>query len=80
MLKVFNIMLLNKHSILFSELLFNFKGLRSKVTKIKFRLKSAFKAAYSVTMNIFRFSLFSLYTICKSRIKLCFHNKNLQYS
>ena len=43
MLNVLNIMLLNKHSILFSELLFNIKGLRSKVTKIKFRLKSAFK-------------------------------------
>ena len=38
------------------------------------------KAAYSVTMNIFRKFLFSFYIICKSRIKLCFYNKNVQYS
>ena len=38
------------------------------------------KAAYSVTMNIFRIFLFSFKIICKSRIKLCFHNKNVQYS
>ena len=38
------------------------------------------KAAYSVTMNIFRKFLFSFLIICKSRIKLCFHNKNVQYS
>ena len=38
------------------------------------------KAAYSVTMNIFRKNFFSFKIICKSRIKLCFHNKNVQYS
>ena len=38
------------------------------------------KAAYSVTMNIFRIFFFSFLIICKSRIKLCFHNKNVQYS
>ena len=38
------------------------------------------KAAYSVTMNIFRNFLFSFLIICKSRNKLCFHNKNVQYS
>ena len=38
------------------------------------------KAAYSVTMNIFRKFLFSFQIICKSRIKLCFHNKNVWYS
>ena len=38
------------------------------------------KAAYSVTMNIFRIFLFSFQIICKSRIQLCFHNKNVQYS
>ena len=35
------------------------------------------KAAYSVTMNIFRKKLFSFKINCKSRIKLCFHNKNV---
>ena len=42
--------------------------------------KIPFKAAYSVTMNIFRKNFFSFQIICKRRIKLCFHNKNVQYS
>ena len=51
--------------------------------ELKFHVKTPydnFKAAYSVTMNIFRNFLFSFLIICKSRIKLCFHNKNVQYS
>ena len=39
-----------------------------------------FKAAYSVTMNIFRKKIFSFQIICKSRIKLCCHNKSNFYS
>ena len=39
-----------------------------------------FKAAYSVTMNIFRKKIFSFLIICKSRIKLCCHNKSNFYS
>ena len=39
-----------------------------------------FKAAYSVTIDIFRKIFFSFQIICKSRIKLCFQNKNVQYS
>ena len=38
------------------------------------------KAAYSVTMNIFRKKIFSYQIICKSRIKLCCHNKSNFYS
>ena len=38
------------------------------------------KAAYSVTFDIFRNFLFSFLIICKSRIKLCFHNKSVHYS
>ena len=38
------------------------------------------KAAYSVTMNIFRKKIFSFQIICKSRIKLCCHNKSYFYS
>ena len=34
------------------------------------------KDAYSVTMNIFRKKIFSFQIICKSRIKLCCHNKS----
>ena len=42
----------------------------------------SFKETKSVTMNIFRKKkkIFSFYIICKSRIKLCFHNKNVEYS
>ena len=39
-----------------------------------FQSRAIIKAAYSVTL------LFSFSIICKSRIKLCFHNKNVQYS
>ena len=39
-----------------------------------------FKAAYSVTFDIFRNFLFSFYIICKSRIKLFVHNKSVHYS
>ena len=39
-----------------------------------------FKAAYSVTMNIFRKKKISFKIICKSRIKLCCHNKSNFYS
>ena len=39
-----------------------------------------FKKAKSATMNIFRIFLFAFQIICKSRIKLCFHNKSVHYS
>ena len=42
--------------------------------------KSIVKAAYSVTLNIFRKNFFSFKIICKSRIKLSFHNKFVHYS
>ena len=45
-----------------------------------FKMGTSLKAAYSVTMKIFRKIFFSFEIICKSRIKLCFHNKNIQYS
>ena len=38
------------------------------------------KAAYSVTLNIFRKILFAFLIICKRRIKLSFHNKSVYYS
>ena len=38
------------------------------------------KEIRSVTMNIFRKKIFSFKIVCKNRIKLCFHNKNAQYS
>ena len=38
------------------------------------------KLNMSATMNIFQNFLFSFQIICKSRIKLCFHNKSDQYS
>ena len=41
---------------------------------------SVLKAAYSVTMNIFRKKIFSFLIICKSRIKLCCHNKSNFYN
>ena len=39
-----------------------------------------FKVTRSATMNIFRNVLFSFKIICKSRIKLCFHNKSVHNS
>ena len=39
-----------------------------------------FKETKSAIMNIFRFFLFSFLLICKSRIRLCFHNKSVHYS
>ena len=38
------------------------------------------KEAKSATMNIIRQKIFSFQIICKSRIKLCFHNKSVHYS
>ena len=38
------------------------------------------KETGSVTMNIFRKIFFSFLIICENRIKLCFHNKHVQYS
>ena len=35
---------------------------------------NVFKEAKSATMNIFSEKIFSFQIICKSRIKLCFHN------
>ena len=45
-----------------------------------FKICSCFKAAYSVTFDIFRNFLFSFLIICKSRMKLCFHNKSVHFS
>ena len=39
--------------------------------------KVGLKEAKSATMNIFRKKLFCFQIICKSRIKLCFHNKSV---
>ena len=39
-----------------------------------------FKETKSATMNIFRKIFFSKNGVCKSRIKLCFHNKSVHYS
>ena len=39
-----------------------------------------FKETKSVTMNVFRKKIFSNNGVCKSRIKLCFHNKSVHYS
>ena len=38
------------------------------------------KETRSVIINIFQKKIFSFYIICKNRIKLCFHNKYVQYS
>ena len=43
------------------------------------KLDSNVKEAKSVILNIFRKKIF-FYIICKNRIKLCFHNKYVQYS
>ena len=43
-------------------------------------MKEMVKETKSATMNIFRNFLFSFKIICKSRTKLCFHNKNVEYS
>ena len=40
---------------------------------------SILKETRSVTMNKFQKKLFSFKIICKNRIKLCFHNKHVQY-
>ena len=39
-----------------------------------------FKETKSASMNIFRKIFFSKNGVCKSRIKLCFHNKSVHYS
>ena len=56
------------------------KKIKASLADVVFIVLINIKAAYSVTMNIFRKKIFSFLIICKSRIKLCFHNKNVKYS
>ena len=49
--------------------------------ELKFeQINFEFKETKSATMNIFRKKIFSFQIICKSRIKLSFHNKPVHYS
>ena len=50
----------------------NFELLNNKILQ--------FKETKSATINIFRTKIFSFKIICKSRIKLSFHNKSVHYS
>ena len=52
----------------------------TEIEQIKSIVLLLFKETKSATMNIFRFFLFSFQIICKSRIKIRFHNKYVHYS
>ena len=56
-------------------------GIQNILEKIKQPIFTMMlKEAKSATMNIFRKKIFSFLIICKSRIKICFHNKSVHYS
>ena len=48
--------------------------------KIGIQDRLSLKETNSATMNIFHKIFFSKNGVCKSRIKLCFHNKSVHYS
>ena len=52
----------------------------TSLTEYSQSVRLLLKETKSATMNIFRNFLFCFKIICKSRIKLCFHNKSVHYN